>query len=78
MFVIGNFLFHRWLNNFLGTIGAFEVYYNDIVLYSKLSKKILPKIKDIKSAVSLLEMKKRRTFTIRFENQRNWWFVLNF
>jgi len=55
MFVIGNFLFHQWLNNFLGTTGAFEVYYNDIVLYSKLSKKILPKIKDIKSAISLLE-----------------------
>ena len=35
------------VKKFLGTIGAFEVYYNDIVLYSKLSKKILPKIKDI-------------------------------
>ena len=55
MFVIGNFLFHQWLNYFLGTTGAFEVYYNDIVSYFKLSKKILPKIKDIKSAISLLE-----------------------
>ena len=55
MFAIGNFLLHQWLNNYLGTTGAFEVYYNDIVLYSKLSKKILPKIKDIKSAISLLE-----------------------
>ena len=31
MFVIGIFLFHQWLNNFLETTGAFEVYYNDIV-----------------------------------------------
>ena len=71
MFVIGIFLFHQWLNNFLETTGAFEVYYNDIVLYSKLSKKILPKIKDIKSAISFLEMKKRRSFTIKIEKQRN-------
>ena len=55
MFVIGNFLFHQWLNNFLSTTGAFEIYYNGNIVYSKLSKRILPKVKDVINSLSLME-----------------------
>ena len=55
IFVIGNFLFHQWLNNFLSTTGAFEIYYNGNIVYSKLSKRILLKVKDVINSLSLME-----------------------
>ena len=45
--LIGNFLFHQWLNKYLSTSGAFEVYYKDIVIYSKLAGNRLPSEPDI-------------------------------
>ena len=54
MIGIGNFIFHKWLNNYLTTTGAFEIYLNDKILYSKLHKRILPKILDIKHSIDLL------------------------
>ena len=54
MIGIGNFIFHKWLNNYLTTTGAFEIYLNNKILYSKLHKKILPRIIDIKHSIDLL------------------------
>ena len=52
MVIIGNFMLHQFLNNFAKTSSAFEVSVNGIVLWSKLQKKILPKIKDIEYALT--------------------------
>jgi len=40
--MIGNILFHQWLNGKLQTTGAFEVYYKDNLIFSKLSTTRLP------------------------------------
>ena len=45
--MIGNFLGHQWLNKFLSTSGAFEVYYNSRLIFSKLSSNRLPSEADI-------------------------------
>ena len=45
--MIGNFLFHQWLNKYLSTTGAFEVYYKDRLIFSKLSSNRLPTEADI-------------------------------
>ena len=35
--MIGNFLLHQWLNRYLSSTGAFEVYYKDKLIFSKLA-----------------------------------------
>lgn len=52
MVIIGNFMLHQFLNNFAKTSSAFEVTTNGVVLWSKLQKKVLPKIKDIEYALT--------------------------
>ena len=52
MVIIGNFMFHQFLNNFAKTSSAFEVTAKGITLWSKLQKKTLPKIKDIEYALT--------------------------
>ena len=47
MIMIGNFFGHQYLNRFLSTTGAFEVYYKDRLLFSKLSSNRLPTEIDI-------------------------------
>ena len=45
--MIGNFLLHQWLNKNLSTTGAFEIYYKDRIIFSKLATNKLPKETDI-------------------------------
>ena len=45
--MIGNFLLHQWLNKNLSTTGAFEIYYKDRIIFSKLATNKLPKEADI-------------------------------
>ena len=45
--MIGNFFFHQWLNRYLSTTGAFEVYYKDRLIFSKLATNRLPSEADI-------------------------------
>ena len=45
--MIGNFLGHQWLNKFLSTTGAFEVYYKNRIIFSKLASNRLPTEADI-------------------------------
>ena len=45
--MIGNFFFHQWLNRYLSTTGAFEVYYKDRLIFSKLATNRLPSELDI-------------------------------
>ena len=45
--MIGNFLGHQCLNKFLSTTGAFEVYYNNRLIFSKLSTNRLPSEADL-------------------------------
>lgn len=54
IFLIGNFLFHQWLNKFLSSSGAFEISYEGNLLYSKLNKKVIPKEKDIHDSLKEL------------------------
>ena len=55
--MIGNFLFHQWLNKYLSTTGAFEIYYKDKLLYSKLSSNRLPREKDIHNEIKKIKKK---------------------
>ena len=45
--IIGNFLFHQVVNQYLKSSGAFEISVGGVEIWSKLQKKTLPKIKDI-------------------------------
>ena len=55
--VISNFLFHQWLNKYLSTTGAFEIYFKDKIIYSKLSRNKLPKERDIHSEIKKINKK---------------------
>ena len=55
--VISNFLFHQWLNKYLSTTGAFEIYFKDKIIYSKLSSNKLPKERDIHSEIKKINKK---------------------
>lgn len=57
--VISNFLFHQWLNNYLSTTGAFEIYFKDKIIFSKLSTNRLPKERDIHSEIKKISKKYR-------------------
>ena len=55
--VISNFLFHQWLNKYLSTTGAFEIYFKDKIIYSKLSSNKLPKERDIHNEIKKINKK---------------------
>ena len=55
--VISNFLFHQWLNKYLSTTGAFEIYFKDKIIYSKLNSNKLPKERDIHSEIKKINKK---------------------
>ena len=57
--VISNFLFHQWLNKNLSTTGAFEIYFKDKLIFSKLSSNKLPKERDIHSEIKKISKKYR-------------------
>ena len=54
---IGNLFFHQWLNRNLSTTGAFEIYFKDKIIFSKLSSNILPREKDIHKQIKKLNKK---------------------
>ena len=58
--MIGNFLFHQWLNRFLSTTGAFEVYYKDKIIFSKLNTNRLPSEADIHKIIKKYNKKKKK------------------
>ena len=55
--VISNFLFHQWLNKNLSTTGAFEIYFKDKLIFSKLSSNKLPKERDIHKEIKKISKK---------------------
>lgn len=57
--MIGNFLLHQWLNRYLSSTGAFEVYYKDKLIFSKLESNRLPSELDLEWQLKKL-VKKRK------------------
>ena len=58
--MMGNILLHQWLGRNLSTTGAFEVYLNDKIIFSKLIKNKLPSERDIHKLIKKLNKKKRK------------------
>ena len=58
--MIGNFLFHQWLNRYLSSTGAFEVYYKNKLIFSKLASNRLPSELDLHRQLKKL-VKKRKS-----------------
>ena len=56
--MMGNILLHQWLGRNLSTTGAFEVYLNDKIIFSKLAKNKLPSERDIHKLIKKLNKKK--------------------
>ena len=54
--MLGNFLMHFWLNRYLSTTGAFEIIFNNKLLYSKLETHSLPQFLDLKKIVKKLHI----------------------
>ena len=59
LIIIFNFMMHFWLNKLLITTGAFEIIYNDKLLYSKLQVHTLPKKVDLEKIIKILRIKQR-------------------
>ena len=59
LIILFNFILHFWLNKFLLTSGAFEIIYNDKILYSKLEVHTLPKKVDLEKIIKILKIKQR-------------------
>ena len=57
--LIGNFFFHQWLNNNLSTTGAFEIYYKDKIIFSKLATNQIPRERDIHKAIKKINKKNK-------------------
>ena len=57
--MIGNFLLHQWLNRYLSSTGAFEVYYKGKLIFSKLASNRLPSELDLHKKLKNL-VKKRK------------------
>ena len=55
--IISNFVFHQWLNKNLSTTGAFEIYFKDKIIFSKLSTNKLPKERDIHDDIKKINKK---------------------
>jgi selT/selW/selH-like putative selenoprotein len=58
--MIGNFLLHQWLNRYLSSTGAFEVYYKGKLIFSKLASNRLPSELDLHRQLKKL-VKKRKS-----------------
>lgn len=58
--MIGNFLLHQWLNRYLSSTGAFEVYYKNKLIFSKLASNRLPSELDLHRQLKKL-VKKRKS-----------------
>ena len=58
--MIGNILLHQWLNKNLSTTGAFEIYLNDKIIFSKLVSNKLPSEKDIRKQIKKLNKKNKK------------------
>jgi len=58
--MIGNIFLHQWLSRNLSTTGAFEVYLNDKIIFSKLSSNKLPSERDIRKQIKKMNKKYRR------------------
>ena len=58
--MIGNFLLHQWLNRYLSTTGAFEVYYKDRLIFSKLASNRLPNETDLHKQIKKLVKSKKK------------------
>jgi selT/selW/selH-like putative selenoprotein len=58
--MIGNFLLHQWLNRYLSSTGAFEVYYKGKLIFSKLASNRLPSELDLHNNLKKL-VKKRKS-----------------
>ena len=58
--ILGNFIVHYTMNRFLSTSGAFEIYYNEKLIYSKLQTKNLPSISNIEEILKKLHLKKKK------------------
>ena len=58
--MIGNFLFHQWLNKNLSTTGAFEIYFKGKIIFSKLASNRLPKERDIHSELKKFKKKSNK------------------
>jgi selT/selW/selH-like putative selenoprotein len=60
--LIGNFFFHQWLNRNLATTGAFEIYYKDKIIFSKLASNKLPKEREIHSEIKKINKKYKNKY----------------
>lgn len=67
--MIGNFLLHQWLNRYLSTTGAFEVYYKDRLIFSKLASNRLPTETDLhKQLKKSVKIKKKKSKKDSFDD----------
>ena len=55
--ILSNFFIHFWINKFILTTGAFEIFYNDNLLYSKLETHLLPRQPNIIQIIKSLHLK---------------------
>ena len=60
--IISNFVFHQWLNKNLSTTGAFEIYFKDKIIFSKLASNKLPKERDIHSEIKKINKKYKNKY----------------
>ena len=60
--IISNFVFHQWLNKNLSTTGAFEIYFKDKIIFSKLTSNKLPKERDIHSEIKKINKKYKNKY----------------
>ena len=58
--MIGNIFLHQWLSRNLSTTGAFEVYLNNKIIFSKLSTNKLPSERDIHKLIKKMNKKSKR------------------
>jgi len=58
--MIGNIFLHQWLSRNLSTTGAFEVYLNDKIIFSKLSSNKLPSERDIRKQIKKMNKKYKK------------------
>ena len=57
--MIANFFGHQYLNRYLSTSGAFEVYYRDEIIFSKLSSNRLPTEIDLHKRLKKMKKAKK-------------------
>ena len=67
--MIANFLGHQWLNKFLSTTGAFEVYYKNRLIYSKLASNRLPSEADIHKHLNKYIKKRKKSSKVNEDDE---------